>query len=157
MQHNTPVANSSRGARTACLVVLATWLVCFGFAQFAYAEVRVSGSANNLTIETQGASLDEILRALRTVFKFQYRDIGALHDVISGTYSGSLRNVLARLLEGHNYVMHGSPDNLSVEILAQKDAPAPGRGVNAVAAPAGPEPLKECQYKYGDRVVPVEC
>jgi hypothetical protein len=157
MRYGTPVEKLSPGARLATHIVLAIWVVCVGFAQFANAEVRVSGKVNNLTIETQGAPLDEVLRALRTTYKFQYRDGGALPDVISGTYSGSLRRVVARLLEGHDFVMHGYLDDLSVEILGPKNAPGPSRAVNVNPAPAGPGPLKECQYKDGERVIAVEC
>lgn len=167
MRYGIPVAKPSPAARAVCHIVLALWIVCCGFAQAAYAEVRVSGAANALTIETRGATLDEVLRALRLTFKFQYQDTGTLHDVISGTYSGSLRSVVTRLLEGHDFIMHGSSDDLSVGIVAPKNAPAANVVVGIQAAPAappapaplkaGPEPAKDCQYKDGDRMIPVEC
>jgi len=168
MRYGTPVAKSSPGARAATRIALAVWIVCFGFAQSAAAEVSVSGEAGALKLETRGATLNEVLRALQSTFKFRYQDTGTLNDVISGTYAGSLRGVITRLLEGHDFVMHGSLSDLSVEILAPKNAPAAGRVVNVKAAPAtqaavapglqaGTEPVKECQYKDGDKVIPVEC
>ncbi len=164
MRCSTPIAKSSPAAGAVSRIGLALWIACFGFAQSASAEVSISGQANALRIETRGATLDEVLRALQAAFKFQYQDTGTLNDVISGTYSGSLRGVVTRLLEGHDFVMHGSLSDLSVEIIASKNAPAAGRVVSIKAAPAagaplqpGTEPVKECQYKDGDKVIPVEC
>jgi hypothetical protein len=166
MRYGTPVAKSSPGASAVTRIGLAVWIACLGFAQSASAEVSISGQANALKLETRGATLDEVLRALRLTYKFQYKGTGALPDVISGTYSGSLRSVVARLLNGHDYIMRGSPDDLSVEILAPKNAPAAGRAVmTAPSAPGtaaslpqpGTEPVKDCLYKDGDKVIPVEC
>lgn len=78
------------------------------FAQPVRAEVRVSGQADALIVETREASVAEVLAALRTSFNLQYRISGALNRVMTGTYTGSLQRVIARLLEGHNYVMQSS-------------------------------------------------
>ena len=161
----TPVANSSPGTRAAARIVLAMWIVFFGLAQSAAAEVSVTGQATALKLETRGATLNEALRALQSAFKFHYQDSGTLNDVINGTYAGSLRGVITRILEGHDFVIHGTLSDLSVEILAPKNAPTTGRVVNVKAAPTaaapdfepGAEPVKECQYKDGDKVIPVEC
>ena len=77
-------------------------------AQPVRAEVRISGQADALILETRAASVDEVLAALRASFNLQYRTSGALTRVITGTYAGSLQRVLARLLEGHNYVLQSS-------------------------------------------------
>jgi hypothetical protein len=152
-----PISASSCGARAAFPIILALWIVCFGFAQFANAEVRISGAADALKIETQQASLDEVLRALRASFKFQYHSTEALKGVISGTYSGSLRGVVTRLLEGNDYVIHDTKNNLEVAIFGPTITPASNQANGAVPAQMQPEPSKECQYKDGDRIIPVEC
>jgi hypothetical protein len=107
------------------------------------------------------ATLEQVLQALRSSFKFQYRGAAALHDAISGTYSGSLPRVVANLLQGHDYVMHGSPDDLGVVILGPSgavpmvvmQAPIVMQAPVGRQTPAGREPLKECQYNG----IPVEC
>jgi hypothetical protein len=165
MRYGTTVAKSSPGARAVTRIGLAVWIVCFGFAQSASAEVSISGQANALKLETRGATLDEVLRALQAAFKFHYQDTGTLNNVISGTYAGSLRGVVSRLLGGHDFVMQGSLSDLSVAIVAPKNAASAGRAVSVKAAPAaaperlrpGTDPVKECQYKDGDKVIPVEC
>ena len=78
------------------------------FAQPVRAEVRVSGQADAVIVETREASVEEVLAALRASFNLHYRISGALNRVMTGTYTGSLQRVIARLLEGHNYVMQAS-------------------------------------------------
>jgi hypothetical protein len=149
MRRSTPGSKSSPGTRAAFHIVLAIWFVCVGFVEAAVAEVRVSGTASSVRLEARGATLGEILQALRTSFKFQYRGTAALHRATGGTYSGSLQHVVADLLTGHDYVMRQSADDLEVIFFDPAGDSAPKQE----ARPAGPEPLKECRYKG----VPVEC
>jgi len=154
MQRRNPVATSSPAARAAARTVLALWVGCLGFAQAANAEVRVSGAVDALTIQARTATLEQVLQALRDAFKLQYRGTIASNDIITGSYSGSLPKVVARLLESQNqsYVLHGSADGLQVVIFATSGAAAK-RVVGATPIPPGGEPLKECKYNG----VPVEC
>ena len=145
-----PVPTSSRERAGPQIVLLAISIVCFAFAQSAHAEVRVSGGADAVMIETRDATLEEVLRALQASFKFRYRSTRGLDRVINGTYSGSLPRAVTRLLEGHNYVMQSSPNDLEVVIFV------PGNPAQ-VTVPTGPAPLKECEYNFGGRVIPVEC
>ena len=135
------------------IVFLAIGILCFGFAQSVHAEVRVSGAADAVVIETRGATLEEVLRALQGSVKFRYHSTGALDGNVSGTYSGPLRRVIARLLENYNYVVRSSPNELQIEILGSSkhaQASAPPQASTSSAP-------KDCQYKDGDRVIPVEC
>jgi hypothetical protein len=78
------------------------------FVQPVRAEVRVSGQADAVIVEAREASVEEVLAALRASFNLHYRTSGTLNRVMTGTYTGSLQRVIARLLEGHNYVMQSS-------------------------------------------------
>ena len=69
------------------------------------AEVRISGQMDALKVEAREASVEEVLAALRASVNLQYRTSDALNRVMTGTYNGSLQRVVARLLEGRNYVM----------------------------------------------------
>jgi len=142
------------------IALLAIWVVFSGLAQPARAEVRISGGAGAVTIEAPEVTLEEVLRALQASFKFHFRSTGSLDRVIVGTYSGSLPHVIARLLEDTDYVMKSSPTDLTVVIFG------PGKPMQVTGptdpaanhtAGTGPPPLKECIYKDGDRVIPVEC
>ena len=149
-----PAPTSSPGERGGSHIVLVVlWIVCFGFAQSAHAEVRVSGGADAVVIETRGASLEEVLKALQGSVKFRYHSTGALDDVVSGTYSGPLRRVITRLLEGHNYVFRNFSNNLEVVILGSSGSAQ----VSGLPQVNGPEPAKDCKYNDGTRVIPVEC
>jgi len=91
-------------------LALAVWLAALlqAFAQPVRAEVRVSGQADAVIVETREASVEEVLAALRASFNLRYRTSGALNRAMTGTYTGSLQRVIARLLEGHNYVLQSS-------------------------------------------------
>jgi hypothetical protein len=166
MQPDTIAAKSPPGAKkTLACLVLAAWMAGFGPVPSADAQVRVSGTANALKVEAQGASLDDILRALQANFKFQYQGAGGLPDTVSGNYSGSLHSVVARLLAGHDFIIRGTSDDLSVDILAGKNGfaartpPPVNRIGNAPPspAPAKPDPAKECKAVIDGREVAVEC
>jgi hypothetical protein len=139
-----------RGSR---IVALAVCIFCFGFAQPVRAEVRVSGTADAVVIETRGATLDEVLKALQNSEKFRYYSDGALEGAVSGTYSGPLRRVVARLLDGHNYVFRHSPNDLEVVIFGSGEPTQAGQSPQA----GGPSPPRDCRYNDGVRIIAVEC
>jgi hypothetical protein len=155
-------------ARAGSLIaLLALWTACFGgTAASAHAEVRVSGETDAVMIETQQATLDDVLGALQHSFKFRYRSSGALSGVITGTYSGSLSRVVSRLLEGQSYVLQRSQDHLEAIIFGPKEparatGSAPAWAGNRAAAGVPPAqqgaPVKECKYQLGEQWIPVEC
>jgi hypothetical protein len=73
------------------------------------AEVRVQGSIENIRLEARDATITEILNALREHFSLRYRGAPA-SGAVTASYAGPLRAVLARVLEGYDYVIepHGS-------------------------------------------------
>jgi hypothetical protein len=132
-------------------VLLALCLGWFGFAAPAAAEVRVAGSVEALKLEARNATLDEVLKTLRQSYKFNYRSAGALGGAVSGTYLGPLRSVVARLLDGRNYVIHTTSNSLDVSIFN-----AAGVSGSRPAVQMAPPP-KDCKYDDGVRVIAVEC
>jgi hypothetical protein len=163
MRHR-PRVPSSAGAGSAGRAILALWIGCFALVQSAAAEVRVSGTAAALTIQTRQATLQDVLQALHDSFKLQYSGGTELHRPVDGTYSGPLQAVLADLLDGHNYALHYSAGGLELTFFGAKGsapvyraAPAPPPPPPPVAAAqtaqAATDPVKECRYNG----VPVEC
>ncbi len=172
MRNHTTIARSSPGARSRAYLALAACVICVGLLQSASAEVRVSGTSNAVNVETQGATLDETLRALQSSFKFRYQG-AALPDPISGTYSGPLRNVIAHLLAGHDYILHTSSGELIVTLVG-KNAATAANAKNAANAPANGPPRrflhgggapvtpgaadgKDCKGLINGQEVAVEC
>ena len=124
-------------------LILGLWLAAplLAFAQPVRAEVRVSGQADAVIVETREATVDEVLAALHTSFNLHYRTSGALNRVLTGTYTGSLQRVIARLLEGHNYVMQASAGDGGLLVFALGAAGSKARA--PVAPTTNSEPMTD--------------
>jgi len=141
---------ASLGARS--LPVLAGVLIMalvHAFSHTAYAEVRVEGRIDSLRVEVRDASVHEALAALSAKFGLRVHNAAALDQPVSGTYQGSLQQVVARLLAGRDYVATYSAGNMEIRIFgpgnggkSQSVARRPGAAVvpNIVPAVAPPAP-----------------
>lgn len=117
------------GGRVAAVIAGA-----LAFAPFsASAAATVSGTADAVIIKTQNSSVEDVLAALSHQFKLKYRSSADLKTEISGTYEGSLRCVVARILSGYNFVVRSSPSGIEVIFLASHGAPAGAVTVSAKA------------------------
>ena len=83
------------------------------------AEVRVSGTPDRLVLQVRHASLPEILHDLQSASRLEIRLTGAPERQFTGTYTGSLRHVLARLLAGVDYVVNPAPGGLRIKIVGR--------------------------------------
>ena len=81
---------------------------------FAQAETRVAGEPMSLRVEAQNATLQEVLAALRSSFGLKYRISTDLNRSVDGTYSGSLREVIPRLLDGYDFFLRNLGDDIEV-------------------------------------------
>ena len=106
------------------LLLMLPLLVC---AAPARSEVSVEGTAAALRIKAEQATLSEVLGALETRLGVRHSALIALDDVkVGGTYSGTLEDVLRRLLAGLNYVIKTQEEVVEVVIVGRPgDAPAP--------------------------------
>jgi hypothetical protein len=80
------------------------------------AEVRVSGSAENVRLEARDATVAQILAALRVRFDLRDGDVTANRHV-TATYQGTLRRILEDLLKGYDYVIAPNGANIKVIVL----------------------------------------
>jgi hypothetical protein len=83
----------------------------------ASAETLITGAENDLTIEAHAASVQDILAILGDRFGLRYHGTSSVDRSIEGTYTGSLRRVVARLLEGHDYVIKTDGGHIEVFVL----------------------------------------
>lgn len=109
----------------------------------AMAAAQVSGSPQNVSVDAQNSSLKDILSALGKQFNVHYQSTANLDKQLSGTYEGSLRRVVARLLEGYNFIITTNQDMIEVTVLGTRGlqtggAASPIIGSNAAAQPAQP-------------------
>jgi hypothetical protein len=82
-----------------------------------WAGAKVSGSAEAVTVEAQDSSIQEILALLSRDFHMQYLAPSDLKGRVTGTYKGSLPQVLRRLLDGRNFVVESNPGGLAVTVF----------------------------------------
>lgn len=117
--------------RSSTIVALpiAELLLATLYGRCAGAEVRVQGSAGDVRVEAQGASVAEILAALGEHYTVRYRGTPVGSDV-TATFEGPLRRVVARVLAGNDYVIKRGGDGLEVILL--------GPAASAATSPAAP-------------------
>ena len=114
----------------------------------AAAEVRVSESGSGaIMVEAHKATVQEVLDALRGLRAIEFRSTEALSRTITGTYSGTLEHVLARILDGYDRVIRSTSSGLHLDIVgsgsaADKAMPAAAAVVAAPAYQAGPPAVK---------------
>jgi hypothetical protein len=93
------------------------------------AEIQVSGTPKIVRIEGRDAPLEEILAALNRAFGVHYQLSVNLDKRLTGTYEGSLPQVLARILNGYKFGMYTDNGTMAVTVSGTANAPgaSPGR------------------------------
>ena len=94
-----------------------------------HGSLRVQGDAAALRIDVRQRTIKDVLSALTKTFDVQCRSSVALDEPLSGTYSGSLAHVVARLLDGYNYAIEEQDAKLDVTIVGrvgERAVPGPG-------------------------------
>jgi hypothetical protein len=103
------------------------------------ASVRISGDAAEVRLDIRHTMIADVLSALNTSFDMSYSSWIVLDEEINGTYTGSLRRVITRVLDGYNYVIKQDNAKLDIVVLGKR-----GEQAVPVAAPADPfHPLRE--------------
>jgi hypothetical protein len=93
------------------------------------AEMQVSGTPKAVRIEARDAPLAEILAALNRAFGVHYQLSVNLDKRLTGTYEGSLTQVLTRILNGYKFGMYTDNGAMVVTVAGTANAPgaSPGR------------------------------
>lgn len=81
--------------------------------------LQLQGSAAALRLDLNRATITDVFSALHTAFHVKYRSLVALNEPLSGTYAGSLEAVIARVLNGYNYVIKRGPATIEVMIYGK--------------------------------------
>ncbi len=108
---------------------LAVALLC-GLVPGARAEVHIEGTPAAVRVTTTHDEISAVLSAFTATFKIRYRTEIALDAVAGPAYSGSIREVISRLLDGYNYVVKGDHETIEIVVFgvrgaAANPAPAP--------------------------------
>ena len=112
-------------------LVAATVLTC-GLATAACAEVQVEGNLAALRVTSSGDTLSDVLAAFGASLPVSYRSSVPLDAEISGDYSGSLSQVVGRLLDGYNYLIKRDRERTEIVVLGRRgEAAVPPKPVSA--------------------------
>jgi hypothetical protein len=87
----------------------------------------VQGGPAAVRLEVHQTSIATVLTALSTVYKITCRNSIALNQTRDGTFAGTLREVISRVLNGYNFVITQNNAHLDVIIVdkAKQAATAP--------------------------------
>ncbi len=90
----------------------------------ASALTQVDGKSDAVTLTAKDAPIGEVLAALSSKFGLVYTPTPGLNRTVGGAYSGSLREVLTRVLDGCDYVVSYSGDEIELKVMGQSDSTA---------------------------------
>jgi hypothetical protein len=110
------------------------------------ASVRVRGDAAAVRLDVSRTTIADVLSALNATFDMSYRSAIALDEEINGTYAGSLRRVISRVLDGYNFVIKPDDAKLDVIILGR-------RGERAVPAAMPADPFHPSRERRRPRLL----
>ena len=117
------------------LALLVALGVC-GPAGLARAEVLVEGTPAAVRVTADQAAISDVLAAVATSFNATYRSAIPLDAPAGPAYAGSLPQVIARLLDGYNYMIKRNRQGTEIVVFGRRGEmaiPPPGRS----APPAG--------------------
>jgi hypothetical protein len=101
----------------------------------ARAGTEVLGQPDAMHLRAEHASTTEVLAALAASFKLTYKLPPNINRNLNGLYSGSLRLVLARILDGTDHVVKNSDHGIEVIVLRASGMPGSTVASKAIVAP----------------------
>jgi hypothetical protein len=81
------------------------------------ASLHVAGDAAAVQLDVRKTTLNDVLSALSGSFDVSYSSKIALTELRDGTYQGSLRQVIARVLDGYDYAIRQERSKLDVTVF----------------------------------------
>lgn len=135
---------SFRGARVqrVCAAIVLV-LVCLFASPVLHAEPYVGGDRDDVRVEARNTSVDELLKLLGDRYGVTWQSSQRLERRLTGTYRGPLQRVLARILDGNNYILRTHDKTMSIIVLATRPAaggpsPSPHPAAPVTASPGSP-------------------
>lgn len=113
-------------------------VLIYGAPATAVAKVRIEGTAAAVRVSTNQDTIADVLSALGVAFKIRYRTAVPLSATASPTYLGSVRQVIARLLDSYNYVLKVDQETTEVIVFGNRSQvaiPSPSPAPKAAVPP----------------------
>ena len=107
--------------------ILATLLLSIsaaGAPTIAAAEVHVEGTVAAVRVTTNKDAIPDVLSAFGDAFNVRYRTAVPLDGNASSAYSGSLAQIISRLLDGYNYVIAHNQGTIEIVVLGKRREPS---------------------------------
>ena len=98
-------------------------VVCMVVLSGARAEVRVSGAKNAVIVHAKNASIDDVIAAVNASLHVEVSMAPASAIPVTGTYTGSIRRVFARMLAGHDFILEFTGDKMTITLANQAVPP----------------------------------
>jgi hypothetical protein len=86
------------------------------------AEVLVDGGGDEMRVRVENDTVGHVLEALGQNVSLHYRSAAPLNRVIGGRFSGSLAQVLSRILAGYDFVVHYNRQGVELFIVGESGA-----------------------------------
>jgi len=80
------------------------------------AEVSVTGARDDVRLEVDNTAIEDVMEALGANFGLRYRSTAPLARRISGTHRGALERIVARVLDGYDFVVKTGPEGIEVTV-----------------------------------------
>jgi hypothetical protein len=125
------------GAR-ARLVSASTALALLLSVSLASAATEIQGTPDDLQLKLENATIIEILNALSARFNVTFKARSHNPRLLTGVYSGTLRETLTRVLNGNDYILEVSDEGLEILILGASEQQTPPQRQVATAPAAAP-------------------
>jgi hypothetical protein len=137
----------ARSAQAGALLAAVVLCVTAASAAPEAPKVRVTDAGSGqLVIEARDATVQQVLEALGQTHTIQFQDSEALSRHITGTYSGTLRRVLSRILDGYDHVIRSTSSGIQIDVVGAAKS-------GNVTASAGPT-MTVSAARSGPRVAP---
>jgi len=125
-----------RRLTTICATGMVAATLCMTNGEAA-ATIAVDGKSNAVSLTVDEAPINEVLAALSAKFDLTYTPTPGLQRIVGGSYSGTLQEVLERILDGCDYVVSYSGDKIELKILESSRPTAHASSPPPSLAPAG--------------------
>lgn len=97
----------------------------------AWAKTKVDGDLEAVSLTVEEAPISEVLAALSAKFGFVYTPTPGLDRIIGGIYSGTIQQVLERVLDGCDYAVSFSGERIELKVLGPSGSTARPSGFSA--------------------------
>jgi hypothetical protein len=85
-----------------------------------HTRVNIEGTVTSARVTTSRDAVSDVLAALCKTFNVRYSTSIPLERSVSGTYSGSVTQVISRLLDGNSYVVKSSEGVIEITVFGTK-------------------------------------